>query len=190
MASVKHKVDQENSQFKSGWTEEFCFILSNHANAKPICLICTQTVTVSKAENLKRHFSTMHAVSFNANYPTKSDQRKRKIANMLTSYKQSVSTMNKSTTAQESAIAASLQVSWTLTRAKKPFPDAELIKKCAVEMATSFKSWWEKEESHGRAVKAGTTVGQHSNHKSRSFSGIFFPVFSSIWREQKPYYSP
>ena len=45
MASVKkRKVDQENFQFKSDWTEEFCFILPDHANAKPTCLICMQTV--------------------------------------------------------------------------------------------------------------------------------------------------
>ncbi|KAM3833953.1 protein FAM200A-like [Diretmus argenteus] len=37
--------------------------------------------------------------------------------------------------AQERATAASLQVSWALAKAKKPFADAELIKKCAIDMA-------------------------------------------------------
>ena len=82
----KRKVDQENHQ--TDWTEEFCFILLDHANAKPTCLI----------------------------------------AKILPSYKQSISTRNRSTSAQESATAASLQLSWTLTKAKKPFSDAKLIK--------------------------------------------------------------
>ena len=86
----------------------------------------------------------MHAACFN--YPTKLDQPKRKLANMLTSYKQSVSTMNSPTSAQESATAASLQVSWTLTKAKKPFADAELSSKCAVEMATEVLSHDEKKK--------------------------------------------
>ena len=85
-----------------------------------------QPVADSKAENLKQYFNTMHAVSLSANYPTKWDQGECKIANMLTLYKQSISTMNKSTSAQESATPASVKVSWTLTKAKKPFADAEM----------------------------------------------------------------
>ncbi|XP_029905790.1 general transcription factor II-I repeat domain-containing protein 2B-like [Myripristis murdjan] len=70
----KRKVDQENRQFKSDWIEQFCFILPDRANAKPTCLICMKTVAVSKAENLRRHFNAVHAASFNASYPSKSDQ--------------------------------------------------------------------------------------------------------------------
>ena len=48
MASVKKdKVDQENRKCKSDWTEDFCFFLPDHANVKPTCLICMQTVAVS-----------------------------------------------------------------------------------------------------------------------------------------------
>ncbi len=132
--SKKRKVDQENRQFKAEWTDNFCFILPDHVNAKPTCLICMQTVAVYKAENMKRHFNTMHSASFTSNYPANSDQRKQKIANMMASYKHSVSTMVKSASAQENATAASLQVTWNLAKAKKPFVDAELIKKCAIDM--------------------------------------------------------
>lgn len=87
MAFTKeHRIDQENRQFKSDWTEQFCFILPSHSNSKPTCLICMQTISVIKSENLKRHFNTMHAASFNANYPAQSEKRKHKIASMLTSF--------------------------------------------------------------------------------------------------------
>ncbi|CAB1347812.1 unnamed protein product [Coregonus sp. 'balchen'] len=86
MAFAKiRKVDKEN----------------HHNSAKPTCLICMQTAAVIKADNLKRHFNSIHAASFNANYPEKSDQRKQKIASMLTSYKHSVLTMCKITSARE-----------------------------------------------------------------------------------------
>uniref|UniRef100_A0A3P8S5W3 HAT C-terminal dimerisation domain-containing protein n=1 Tax=Amphiprion percula TaxID=161767 RepID=A0A3P8S5W3_AMPPE len=143
---AKRKADFENHQFKSDWTDCFCFILPDHAKAKPTCLICMQTVAVCKTDNLKRHFNTMHAASFNANYPPESDQRKQKIANMITSFKHSVSTISKSTSAQESATAASLQISWNLAKAKKPFADAELIKSCAVAMVSEVLRHDEKQK--------------------------------------------
>uniref|UniRef100_A0A3Q1D5X4 HAT C-terminal dimerisation domain-containing protein n=1 Tax=Amphiprion ocellaris TaxID=80972 RepID=A0A3Q1D5X4_AMPOC len=142
----KHKADFENHQFKSDWTDCFCFILPDHAKAKPTCLICMQTVVVCKTDNLKRHFNTMHAASFNANYPPESDQRKQKIANMITSFKHSVSTISKSTSAQESATAASLQISWYLAKANKPFADAELMKSCAVAMVSEVLRHDEKQK--------------------------------------------
>uniref|UniRef100_A0A3Q1CL84 DUF4371 domain-containing protein n=1 Tax=Amphiprion ocellaris TaxID=80972 RepID=A0A3Q1CL84_AMPOC len=83
---------------------------------------------------------------FNANYPPESDQRKQKIANMITSYKRSVSTISKSTSAQESATAASLQVSWNLAKAKKPFADGELMKSCAVAMVSEVLRHDEKQK--------------------------------------------
>ena len=132
--SKKRKVDQENRQFKAEWTDNFCFILPDHVNAKPMCLICMQSVAVCKAENMKRHFNTMHSASFTSNYPANSDQRKQKIANMMASYKHSISTMVKSASAQENATATSLQVTWNLAKAKKAFVDAKLIKKCAIDM--------------------------------------------------------
>ena len=90
MAFAKiRKVDQENRQFKTDWTERYWFFLPDQNCAKPTCLICMQTVAVIKADNLKRHFNSIHAANFNANYPEKSDQRKQKIASMLTSYKHS-----------------------------------------------------------------------------------------------------
>ena len=31
----KRKVNQENRQFKTEWTDKYCFSLPDHANAKP-----------------------------------------------------------------------------------------------------------------------------------------------------------
>ena len=92
----KRKVNQENRQFKTEWTDKYCFSLPDHANAKPTCL---------------KHFYCLHAASFNGSFPETSEQRKQKIASMLTSYKRSVLTICKTASAQESTTAASLHVS-------------------------------------------------------------------------------
>ncbi len=178
MACKKRKVDQENRQFKTDWTDNFCFILPDHANSKPTCLICMQTVAVCKAENLKRHFNTMHSASFTANYPAKSEQRKQKIANMITSYKHSVSTMSKSTSAQERATAASLQVTWNLAKAKKPFADADLIKKCAIDMAGEVLSHDEKNKK--TVVELLKQVPLSANTATRRVEVLAEECFSSL----------
>ncbi|XP_072115598.1 SCAN domain-containing protein 3-like [Mobula birostris] len=174
----KHKVDQENHQLKSDWTDQFCFILPDHANAKPTCLICTQSVAVCKSENLKRHFNTVHAASFNANYPAKSDQRKQKFANMITLYKHSFSTICKSTSAQESTTAASLHVSWNLAKAKKPFADAELIKICAVDMVGEVLSHDEKTEK--TVVELLKMVSLSANTATRRIEVLAEERFSNL----------
>ena len=89
----------------------------------------------------------LHAASFNGSFPETSEQRKQKIASMLTSYERSVLTICKTASAQESATAASLHVSWTLDKAKKPFADAEFIKQCAIHMAGEILNQEEKIET-------------------------------------------
>uniref|UniRef100_A0AAR2KEC7 DUF4371 domain-containing protein n=1 Tax=Pygocentrus nattereri TaxID=42514 RepID=A0AAR2KEC7_PYGNA len=144
MASAKkRKVDSENRQFSSVWTDEFCFILPDRANAKPTCLLCSQTVAVCKVANIKRHFETRHS-NFNENFPAKSEIRRQKIASLIASYNHSVTTIHKTTSAQENATTASLRVSWNLAKAKKPFTDAELIKTCAIDMVEEVLSHDEK----------------------------------------------
>lgn len=137
-----------------------------------------QSVAVCKSENLKRHFNTMHAASFNANYPAKSDQRKQKIANMITSYKHSVSTICKSTSAQESATAASLHVSWNLAKAKKPFADAELIKTCAIDMVGEVLSHDEKTKK--TVVELLKTVPLSANTATRRVEVLAEECFSNL----------
>uniref|UniRef100_A0A673I940 Uncharacterized protein n=1 Tax=Sinocyclocheilus rhinocerous TaxID=307959 RepID=A0A673I940_9TELE len=129
----KRKVDKENRRFKCEWTEQFCFILPDHHNAKPTCLLCTQTVAVCKADNVKCHFYALHS-SFNCNYPEHTETCKQKVTQLVAAYMQSVAVIHKTTSIQGNASAASLRVARNLAKAMKPFTDAELIKNCAIDM--------------------------------------------------------
>ncbi|KAF3847258.1 hypothetical protein F7725_020286, partial [Dissostichus mawsoni] len=74
------------------------------------------------------------------------DHANAKLTCLICMQNHSVSTMSKTTSAKESATAASLHVSWTLARAKKPFADAELIKRCAIDMAREVLNPDEKQQ--------------------------------------------
>lgn len=86
--SKKRKIEQENRNFKEEWTHEFFFILPDHLNSKPLCLICGENVSVPKSYNLNRHFEKNHN-TFNQNYPKSSEIRKNKIAALQNNYHRS-----------------------------------------------------------------------------------------------------
>lgn len=88
-----------------------------------------QAVAVCTADIMTRLLKTMHAA-----LPYNIRSTHKKIANMMTSHKHSVSSICKSTTAQQSETAAPLRVSWNITKSKKPFTDVELIKTYAIDI--------------------------------------------------------
>ena len=56
----KRKVDSECRAFNDRWIRGHLFILSKDV---PVCLVCTQSVAVSKEFNIKRHYETHHDLS-------------------------------------------------------------------------------------------------------------------------------
>lgn len=56
----KRKIDSENRAFNQTWTDDYFFILPNRPNARPVCLICNETLSVIKIVNIKRHFESKH----------------------------------------------------------------------------------------------------------------------------------
>ena len=125
----QRKVDMENRQFKSEWTEKYLFVLPAVTSKKPVCLLCSDCISVMKEYNLKRHYVTNHG-SFAASFPEGSEERRGKVKSMLTSFQKCQVALGRFCTEQERAMIASLRVAWTLTRQKRPFTDAETIKDC------------------------------------------------------------
>lgn len=75
----KRKVDSENRQLNSEWTEKYLFI---SVCMRPVCLLCNESISVCKEYNLKRHFKTTHA-NFDTAFPLGSDARRQKILGPL-----------------------------------------------------------------------------------------------------------
>lgn len=135
--SKKRKIEQENRIFKEEWTHEFFFILPDHLNSKPLCLICGENVSVPKSYNLNRHFKKNHN-TFNQNYPKGSEIRKKKIAALQNNYHRSRNVLKQSTSEQEKATEASHRISWILGKRMVPFSHSEIVKECLIEAAKAI----------------------------------------------------
>ena len=62
----KRKVDSENRDFKTEWTDKYAFVLPA-GSTKPMCLICNETVALVKSETSLRN----KAWPLRAELPTK-----------------------------------------------------------------------------------------------------------------------
>lgn len=122
----KRKVDSENRQFNSEWTDKYAFIA---VNAKPVCLICNECIAVCKDFNLRRHFKTAHA-KFDTSFPPGSVARREKISALTSCYEQRRRILFQTSTDQERTTAASLRVAWILGKKKSPFTYSETVKEC------------------------------------------------------------
>ncbi|XP_010775227.1 protein FAM200A-like [Notothenia coriiceps] len=91
--------------------------------------------------------------------------------------------MSKTTSAQESASAASLHVSWTLARAKKLFADAELIQRCAIDMAHEVLNHDEKQQK--KVVELLKQVPLSANTATRRVEVLPEECFSSLLTDLK-----
>lgn len=126
----KRKIDNENRQFSKEWTEKYLFTeITTNDTRKQICLLCNESIAVSKEYNLRRHFNTKHS-NFNTNYPEGSDARRQKVQSLTANYEQRRAILARSCSEQERTTTASLRVTWILAKKKKPFTDAETVKEC------------------------------------------------------------
>ena len=94
-----------------------------------------QVLSVSKAYNVKRHYTSLHEENYKKHV---GESRKVMVAESKKKLIQQTSMFSKVSSENEQSLAASYEVSLQLARAKKPFSDGVLIKKCAVEVAKRF----------------------------------------------------
>jgi hypothetical protein len=136
--SKRRKIEDENRSFKDDWTNEYFFILPNHNNAKPTCLICSDTISVNKANNLKRHYDSKHAGKYDKDFPKGSTIRSDKIKSLSLAYERSKMVLKRTMTEQEKCAEASLKISWILDQNMIPFSHSEIVKQCLIEAANTI----------------------------------------------------
>ncbi|XP_063960214.1 general transcription factor II-I repeat domain-containing protein 2A-like [Lytechinus pictus] len=143
-SAKKRKVDAENRVFNEEWTDKYAFILPQ-SSTRPMCLICSETVSVSKNANLKRHYDSKHN-RFEQQYPQNTEIRDTKINQLKSSYESSSRQFVRCVTQQQKATEASLRVAWVLGKNKKPFSDSELVKECLNEVVDSMFTGKERQD--------------------------------------------
>ncbi|XP_006889845.1 PREDICTED: general transcription factor II-I repeat domain-containing protein 2-like [Elephantulus edwardii] len=68
----KRKIDQEGRMFQEKWERAYFFV---EVQSVPTCLICKQSMSVSKEYNLRRHYQTNHGKRFDQ-YTEQARERK------------------------------------------------------------------------------------------------------------------
>jgi hypothetical protein len=56
--SKKRKVNDECCAFQEKWSDLYVLV---KIQQKPVCLICNESVSVTKEYNLNRHYDTKHS---------------------------------------------------------------------------------------------------------------------------------
>lgn len=93
-------------------------------------------VSTPKEYNVRRHYTTIHEKKY-ATYTNES--RRVLVVDLKKKLKQQTGIFSKILQSQMHSLHESYAVSLELAKAKKPFTDANLIKKCTVEMAKAFE---------------------------------------------------
>lgn len=131
MAGVKkRRFEDEKRQFQSKWQESYFFV---EHNGKPQCVICSQVLGVSKEYNVNRHYTSLHKSKYDQYQGSARvslfNDLKLKLTRQKNIFQQPSNT---------ACLKASYEVCLELAKSKKSFRDGELIKRCAVKMASSF----------------------------------------------------
>lgn len=108
--------------FHDNWTSQYFFVESNE---KPLCLICHQTVAVTKEYNLKRHFESCHKSSISL---LDENQRKRKLESLQSALDKQRNIFKKSDSENKIVSKVSYEISELIAKRMKPFQDGDYIK--------------------------------------------------------------
>ncbi|XP_006859905.1 PREDICTED: general transcription factor II-I repeat domain-containing protein 2-like [Chrysochloris asiatica] len=79
----KRKIDQEGRMFQEKWERAYFFVEVQNI---PTCLICKQSMSVSKEYNLRRHYQTNHSKHFDQYTEKMRDEKLHELKKGLTEY--------------------------------------------------------------------------------------------------------
>ena len=133
--SKSGKVDTECRVFQEKWSSSFLF---TEVNGKPVCLVCSQHVSVLKEYNLRRHYETLHA---DKHHHLQGQQRINKVHELLACLKKQQSVFSHSREINDAAVKASYVIAYEIATTSKPFCDGEFVKTSmltAAELASGF----------------------------------------------------
>ena len=179
--SKKRKLDTENRCFNETWTTKYAFILPAAINAKPMCVICNECVSVLKEYNIRRHYEQNHQ-SFAKSYPIDSSVRSAKIESLKAAYTKGNRMFTNAVSQQEKCTLASLRVAWILAKKKRPFTDAETLKDCMLAVINEVIT---DEKTKSTVITSVQQVPLSDTTTSRRVDVLGSAVFDIICQELK-----
>ena len=125
----KQKVGDENRSFNEKWKLDYFFTLMKD---KAVCLLCSDSVSVLKEYNIKRHYEIKHETNYKN---TQGQMRKDQFNQLEKSLKQQQNIFKVQSFSSDLAVKASYTVSQILIKKIKPFADDKMIKECLTAVA-------------------------------------------------------
>ena len=125
----KRKVDTESRIFQEKWTIDYFF---TQINEKPVCLLCSESVSVMIEYNVRRHYVTKHSAKYDS---FQGERRKEKVQNMIRNLKQQQSIFTKKSDNADNLLRASYIVSEKIAKHSKNYSDGEFVKDCLIVVA-------------------------------------------------------
>ena len=106
------------------WTNDYLFI---EQKGKPLCLVCRQTVALSKAYNAKRHYESFHKEKY---VTINGTMREDLVKNLKNSLSAEQNVFKKPVQQTENAVTAFFIVAEEIARSSRPFTDEEFVRSC------------------------------------------------------------
>lgn len=122
--SKKRKVDNEFRVFQEKWTNDYFFI---QFKDKPMCLLCSESLSVMKEFNLKRHYITKHSSLYES---FQGQRRKEKVEKLMKGLNEQQAIFVKKRDDTDNIIRASYIVSEKIATHSKNYSDGEFVKEC------------------------------------------------------------
>lgn len=127
MEVKRRKIESECRKFQTRWENDYFFV---EVKGKCICLICKESVAVTKEYNLRRHYETKHQ-----SYTSYSGlERERKVKQLTASLLAQQQQFFRANKLQENSTMASYVVAQLIAEHGKPFSDGEFVKLCLTKV--------------------------------------------------------
>nr|KAF6336872.1 hypothetical protein mMyoMyo1_012078 [Myotis myotis] len=125
----KQKIEQESHTFQEKWERAYFFVEVKNV---PMCLICKESLSVSKEYNLRCHYETNHSRNLVGYTEKMRDKKLNELKKRLKLEHDLLLNVNKIT---DAAMKCSYVLREKIARASKPLTDGAFIKECLLSAA-------------------------------------------------------
>ena len=123
-ASKMRKIDYEKRQFNEDWTYQY---FMDEIKGKVVCLICSETLSVMKEFNSRRHYESKHAATYDE---LQGELRKNKIEKLKKNLSSQRNLFFKQSSEMSQFTSASCKVAQFIAKSSRPFSDGDFLKDC------------------------------------------------------------
>nr|KAF6353491.1 hypothetical protein mPipKuh1_010453 [Pipistrellus kuhlii] len=160
----KQKIEQESHTFQEKWERAYFFVEVKNV---PMCLICKESLSVSKEYNLRCHYETNHSRNLVGYTEKMRDKKLNELKKRLKLEHDLLLNVNKVT---DAAMKCSYVLREKIARASKPLTDGAFIKECLLSAAEILCP--EQRQVFANINLTGNIAEQHVPNVTESLQGI------------------